>query len=208
MLVLPELCVTAYTCADLFGNEQLLDAAEEGIQQIQQSTINSDIVVFIGAPLRCDGHLYNCAVCIQGGKILGAVPKTYLPNYKEFYEKRWFTSYNVTKTATEITINGEVVPFGANLIFNAGKVKVGVDLCEDLWVPIPPSSIYAINGANVIVNLSASNELIGKHKYLRDLIKHQSDSCTTAYIYSSVTGNRLRLLFEITSTISFRLISG
>lgn len=185
MLVLPELCVTAYTCADLFGNEQLLDAAEEGIQQIQQSTINSDIVVFIGAPLRCDGHLYNCAVCIQGGKILGAVPKTYLPNYKEFYEKRWFTSYNVTKTATEITINGQVVPFGANLIFNAGKVKVGVDLCEDLWVPIPPSSIYAINGANVIVNLSASNELIGKHQYLRDLIKHQSDSCTTAYIYSS-----------------------
>lgn len=185
MVVLPELCVTAYTCADLFGNEQLLDAAEEALRTIQKSTADTNIVVFVGAPLRCDGHLYNCAVCIQNGEILGAVPKTYLPNYKEFYEKRWFTSYNVTKTATEITINGEIKPFGANIIFNAGKVKIGVDLCEDLWVPIPPSSVYAINGANVIVNLSASNELVGKNKYLRSLIKHQSDSCTTAYIYSS-----------------------
>lgn len=185
MVVLPELCVTAYTCADLFGNEQLLDAAEEALHTIQKSTADTNIVVFVGAPLRCDGHLYNCAVCIQNGEILGAVPKTYLPNYKEFYEKRWFTSYNVTKTATEITINGEIKPFGANIIFNAGKVKIGVDLCEDLWVPIPPSSVYAINGANVIVNLSASNELVGKNKYLRSLIKHQSDSCTTAYIYSS-----------------------
>lgn len=185
MVVLPELCVTAYTCADLFGNEQLLDAAEEGLRTIQEATGGTDIVVFVGAPLRCDGHLYNCAICIQNGKILGAVPKTYLPNYKEFYEKRWFTSYNVTKTATEITVNNEVIPFGANIIFNAGKVKIGVDLCEDLWVPIPPSSVYAINGANVIVNLSASNELVGKNKYLRSLIKHQSDSCTTAYIYSS-----------------------
>lgn len=185
MVVLPELCVTAYTCADLFGNEQLLDAAEEALRTIQKSTADTNIVVFVGAPLRCDGHLYNCAVCIQNGEILGAVPKTYLPNYKEFYEKRWFTSYNVTKTATEITINDEIKPFGANIIFNAGKVKIGVDLCEDLWVPIPPSSVYAINGANVIVNLSASNELVGKNKYLRSLIKHQSDSCTTAYIYSS-----------------------
>lgn len=185
MVVLPELCVTAYTCADLFGNEQLLDAAEEALRTIQKSTADTNIVVFVGAPLRCDGHLYNCAVCIQNGEILGAVPKTYLPNYKEFYEKRWFTSYNVTKTATEITINGEIIPFGANIIFNAGKVKIGVDLCEDLWVPIPPSSVYAINGANVIVNLSASNELVGKNEYLRSLIKHQSDSCTTAYIYSS-----------------------
>lgn len=185
MVVLPELCVTAYTCADLFGNEQLLDAAEEALRTIQKSTADTNIVIFVGAPLRCDGHLYNCAVCIQNGEILGAVPKTYLPNYKEFYEKRWFTSYNVTKTATEITINGEIKPFGANIIFNAGKVKIGVDLCEDLWVPIPPSSVYAINGANVIVNLSASNELVGKNKYLRSLIKHQSDSCTTAYIYSS-----------------------
>lgn len=185
LLVLPELCLTSYTCADLFGNEQLLDAAEEGLRKIQSFTEGNDLVVFVGAPLRCDGHLYNCAVCIQNGIILGAVPKTYLPNYKEFYEKRWFTSYNVTKTATEITINDEVVPFGADIIFSAGKVKIGVDLCEDLWVPIPPSSIYAINGANVIVNLSASNELIGKNQYLQNLIKHQSDICTTVYVYSS-----------------------
>lgn len=185
LLVLPELCLTSYTCADLFGNEQLLDSAEEGLKKIQSFTEGTDVVVFVGTPLRCDGHLYNCAVCIQNGVILGAVPKTYLPNYKEFYEKRWFTSYNVTKTATEITINNEVVPFGADIIFSAGKVKIGVDLCEDLWVPIPPSSIYAINGANVIVNLSASNELIGKNQYLQNLIKHQSDICTTVYVYSS-----------------------
>ncbi len=185
IIVFPELCVTAYTCADLFGNEQLLDSAEEALNTIKEYTKKSAIVVFVGAPLRCDGHLYNCAVCLQSGKILGVVPKTYLPNYKEFYEKRWFTSYNVTKTETQITVNDEVIPFGADIVFNAGKVKIGVDLCEDLWVPIPPSSIYAINGANVIVNLSASNELIGKNQYLRNLIKHQSDSCTTAYIYSS-----------------------
>ena len=185
LLVLPELCITAYTCADLFDNELLLDEAETGLLAIQQATIGSEILVFVGAPLRKDGHLFNTAIAIQNGKILGVVPKTYIPNYKEFYEKRWFTSFNVAKVDTDIIINGENVPLGADLIFDAGKIKIGVDICEDLWVPIPPSTIYAINGANVMVNLSASNELIGKHNYLVDLIKHQSDSCTAAYIFSS-----------------------
>lgn len=185
LLVLPELCVTSYTCGDLFGNEQLLDAAELGVVKIKEATQGNDMVVFVGAPLRCDSQLYNCAVCLQNGRILGVVPKSYLPNYKEFYEKRWFTGYKPGKTPLEITIHNERVPFGGDLLFSAGKVKIGVDICEDLWVPIPPSSFFALHGVNVVVNLSASNELIGKHQYLLNLIKHQSDVCTLAYIYSS-----------------------
>ena len=185
LLVLPELCVTGYTCADLFGNEQLLDAAKEALEKIRKSTIGHDIMVFVGAPLRCESQLYNCAVCIQSGSILGVVPKSYLPNYKEFYEKRWFTGYKEGKTPREITIHYHRVPFGGDLLFTSGNVKVGVDICEDLWVPIPPSSFYALHGANVIVNLSASNELIGKHQYLLNLIKHQSAAGILAYVYSS-----------------------
>ncbi len=185
LLALPELCVTAYTCADLFANEVLLNEAERAVAKICESTAHCDMVIVLGAPLRCDGHLYNCAFVINRGEILGIVPKTYLPNYKEFYEKRWFTSYNLTRDKHEISFGGRVYPFGTDLIFDAGKVKLAVEICEDLWVPIPPSSIYSLNGANVIVNLSASNELIGKHKYLVDLIKHQSEHCISAYVYSS-----------------------
>ena len=185
LLVFPELCVTGYSCADLFGNELLLDAAEAALEEIKQSTEGSEMLVFVGAPLRCVNELYNCAVCIQSGCFLGVVPKSYLPNYKEFYEKRWFSAFTPGKTPSEITINHHTVPFGGDLIFESGKVKVGVDICEDLWVPIPPSSFYALHGANVIVNLSASNELIGKHQYLVDLIKHQSAAGILAYVYSS-----------------------
>ena len=185
LVVFPELCVTSYTCADLFANEVLLDSAEQAIVAIGEATARVDIVVIVGAPVRADGHLFNCAVVMHKGKILGFVPKTYLPNYKEFYEKRWFTSYNLVRNQHEITFNGSSYPFGADIIFDAGRVKLAVEICEDLWVPIPPSSIYSINGANVIVNLSASNELIGKHNYLVNLIKHQSEHCISAYVYSS-----------------------
>lgn len=185
LVVFPELCVTSYTCADLFANEVLLDSAEQAIVAISEATAHTGIVVVVGAPVRADGHLFNCAVVMHKGKILGFVPKTYLPNYKEFYEKRWFTSYNLVRNQHEITFNGSSYPFGADIIFDAGRVKLAVEICEDLWVPIPPSSIYSINGANVIVNLSASNELIGKHDYLVNLIKHQSEHCISAYVYSS-----------------------
>lgn len=185
LVVFPELCVTSYTCADLFANEVLLDSAEQAIVAIGEATARVDIVVIVGTPVRADGHLFNCAVVMHKGKILGFVPKTYLPNYKEFYEKRWFTSYNLVRNQHEITFNGSSYPFGADIIFDAGRVKLAVEICEDLWVPIPPSSIYSINGANVIVNLSASNELIGKHDYLVNLIKHQSEHCISAYVYSS-----------------------
>lgn len=185
VLVFPELCITAYTCADLFGNEMFLEQAERAVEQIRQVTAQSQLLLFVGCPLRLDGHLYNCAVVMQHGKVLGVVPKSYLPNYKEFYEKRWFTSFNITRGVSFITLNGEEVPFGNDLIFDAGAVKVAAEICEDLWVPVPPSSLYAMHGANVIVNLSASNELIAKHEFLLNLIKRQSSQCIAAYVYSS-----------------------
>ena len=184
--VLPELCVTGYTCADLFGNELLLDAAEQALVALCQHYKDTPVIVVVGAPLRCSGHLFNCAVVINHGE-MWVVPKTYIPNYKEFYEKRWFTTSNITAIAGKesIMVGGEEVPFGTHMIFEAGRARVAVEICEDLWVPAPPSSIAAINGANVIVNLSASNELIGKHTYLMDLIKHQSAHCIAAYVYAS-----------------------
>ena len=185
MLVLPELCLTAYTCGDLLGNEKLLDAVENGLQHLCEATVGNDLLLFVGAPLRNGASLYNCAVALQGGKVLGVVPKTYIPNYKEFYEKRWFTSAQQAKAISSITLCGEEVPFGIDLIFDAGKAKIAVEVCEDLWVPIPPSSVAALNGANVLVNLSASNELVGKNEYLMELIKHQSNHCISAYVYSS-----------------------
>lgn len=185
LVVYPEMAITGYTCADLFGNETLLNEAEKALDAIAASTVNSNIIVIVGAPVRHSGHLYNCAVVMQKGN-MWIVPKTYLPNYKEFYEKRWFTSDNMTRGhVSEVLINGKCVPFGTDQIFEAGRMKIAIEICEDLWVPIPPSSLAAINGANVIVNLSASNEVVGKHTYLVNLIKHQSDHCIAAYVYSS-----------------------
>ena len=184
--VLPELCVTGYTCADLFGNELLLDAAEQALVRLCEHYSDVPVMAVVGAPLRCSGHLFNCAVVINRGE-MWVVPKTYIPNYKEFYEKRWFTTSNIAAIAGKesIVVAGRQVPFGTHMIFAAGRARVAVEVCEDLWVPVPPSSIAAINGANVIVNLSASNELIGKHTYLMDLIKHQSAHCIAAYVYAS-----------------------
>lgn len=182
----PELCVTGYTCGDLFGNDLLLDAAEQALVDLNEHYRNTSVMIVLGAPLRCNGHLFNCAVILNHGE-MWVVPKTYIPNYKEFYEKRWFTSSNIRAIAgrDSIVVGGEEVPFGTHQIFEAGRARVAVEVCEDLWVPAPPSSIAAINGANVIVNLSASNELIGKHTYLMDLIKHQSARCIAAYVYAS-----------------------
>ena len=186
IVVFPELCLTGYTCGDLFGNELLLDAAEQALVLLCERYKDEPVMAVVGAPLRCSGHLFNCAVVINGGS-MWVVPKTYIPNYKEFYEKRWFTTSNITAIAGKdsIMVGGEAVPFGTHMIFEAGRARVAVEICEDLWVPAPPSSIAAINGANVIVNLSASNELIGKHTYLMDLIKHQSAHCIAAYVYAS-----------------------
>ena len=186
VVVLPELCVTGYTCGDLFANNLLLAAAEQAVDTLRDHYKDTPAMIVVGAPLRSNGHLFNCAVVINDGE-MWVIPKTYIPNYKEFYEKRWFTTSNITAIVGKdsITIGGEDVPFGTHMIFKARHARVAVEICEDLWVPAPPSSIAAINGANIIVNLSASNELIGKHTYLMDLIKHQSAHCIAAYVYAS-----------------------
>ena len=184
VIATPELGVTAYTCGDLFMQQSLLDAAENALLRIAEVTASCDALLLVGAPLRCGDSVYNCAVAISGGRILGVVPKTYLPNYKEFYEKRWFASATLLREES-VNIGGTMVRISPKLIFTHEKLRVAVEICEDLWTPIPPSSFAAIAGANVIVNMSASNELIGKHDYLMSLIKQQSARCRVAYVYAS-----------------------
>ena len=183
-LVFPELSVTGYTCADLFLQAALLKNAEDAVQQIAFLTRDCDLMFAVGAPVAINSKIYNCAVMISKGKITGIVPKSYLPNYGEFYEKRWFASGREIKNC-EITYARHDTVFGTDLIFDYNDVKIGVELCEDLWVPQPPSGALAMAGAEVILNLSASDELIGKHDYLVSLIIQQSARCRCAYAYSS-----------------------
>lgn len=183
VVVTPELCITGYTCGDLFHQSHLLESVLFSLDKIRKDTEDLDALVFVGAPLKKDGAIYNCAVAISHGSFLGIVPKTYIPNYKEFYEKRWFSSGKLL--SGNICISGHNVPVSTDIIFVQDGLKVAVEICEDLWMVIPPSSNLALNGANVIVNMSASNELIGKHAYLLDLIKQQSARCLAAYVYAS-----------------------
>lgn len=180
----PELSVTAYTCADLFFQQQLLTDAEKALKELQLQTFTTTAAIIVGMPVRIHSQLFNAAVVLQGGHILGVVPKTHLPNNNEFYEKRWFTSATEANTQS-IKLAGEEVPFGTNLLFSDGKFSFGIELCEDLWVPIPPSSQHTLHGADIIFNLSATNELIGKHQYLRQLIEQQSARCIAGYVYAS-----------------------
>lgn len=180
----PELAITGYTCADLFSQKLLLDNAEKSLLYILERTKNLDIISIIGIPLRVDSLLVNSAVIIQKGEIIGVVPKIFLPNYKEFYEKRWFVSgLNIEKQTIEI--GNLCVPFGKDLIFKTDGVKFGIEMCEDLWSPIPPSSKLVLGGAEIIFNLSATNEVISKHQYLTNLISQQSARCIAGYVYSS-----------------------
>ena len=149
-----------------------------------EETSDYPILCIVGMPVAAGNCLYNCAVVFQSGKILGVVPKSYLPNYKEFYEERWFTS-GISATIDTIELCGDRVPFGTDLLFESAGVVVGVELCEDLWVPIPPSSYLVQQGADIIVNLSATNELIGKHSYLLSLVRQQSARCVAGYVYAS-----------------------
>ena len=184
ILVFPELCVTAYTCADLFQQELLMKESEAGVKKITDATKDFDTLFAIGAPVEAFGKRYNCAILIYKGTILGVVPKSYLPNYGEFYEKRWFESgKKVNKDSIEYADN--LLPFGTDLIFRCKGVNIGVEICEDLWVPIPPSSEMAMAGAEIILNLSASDELIGKNDYIVSLISQQSARCRCIYAYSS-----------------------
>ena len=180
----PELSVTAYTCADLFFQEKLLLDAEKRLTELQLATFSLTAVAVVGMPVRVDNQLFNVAVVLQGGHILGVVPKTNLPNNNEFYEKRWFASAKSTDVTT-VKIGGEEVPFGTDILFSDRKFSFAIELCEDLWVPIPPSSQHAVHGADIIFNLSATNELIAKHHYLCQLIEQQSARCNSGYVYAS-----------------------
>ena len=184
VICFPELSVTGYTCADLFQQQQLLNDAQKALNELQLLTFSTTSVIITGMPVRVQSHLFNTAVVLQGGRILGVVPKTHLPNNNEFYEKRWFASGELADSQT-ISISGEQVPFGTDILFTDGQFSFGIEICEDLWVPVPPSSQQSLHGAEVIFNLSATNELIGKHQYLRQLIEQQSARCNAGYIYAS-----------------------
>lgn len=184
IIAFPELCITGYTCGDLFAQQLLLEEAEIGLIRILNDTRQMDIISILGMPVACNGVLLNVAVVIQKGKVLGVIPKTYLPNYKEFYEKRWFTSACEVHESS-IRLCGQVVPMGRNLLFETADVTFGVEICEDLWAPIPPSSVLALQGAELLFNLSADTEAIGKHAYLRSLIGQQSARCISGYVFSS-----------------------
>jgi NAD+ synthase (glutamine-hydrolysing) len=185
--VFPELGLSAYTCEDLFHQQALLRSAEDALAWLLAQSRGLPLATFVGLPVALDGLLYNCAALICGGRLLGVVPKTYLPNYREFYELRQFTPADAAARDT-VTLAGQRAPFGNNLLFRADGqpgLVLAAEICEDLWVPVPPSSLAALAGATVIANLSASNVVIGKHQYRRELASNQSARCIAAYLYSA-----------------------
>lgn len=186
-IVFPELCITGYTCGDLFMKDTLLRGAKIALLEIAKATLGSTLISVVGLPFIVNGRYYNCAAVLQNGRILGIVPKTYLPNYNEFYETRWFTAADQLDEK-EIWLGEEMVPVGTDLIFEAKdreELKFGIEICEDLWSLVPPSCYLAQGGATLLFNLSASNELIRKASFRRDLVKSQSSQCIACYVYSS-----------------------
>ena len=186
VLVLPELCITGYTCQDLFFQQELLDGALEALGTIKEHSAGMDMLISVGCPVRFRGELYNCVVVMINGEILGVVPKKFLPNYNEFYEKRHFTA--APEGEFDIELFGEKVPFGLGLLFECRQLPelvFAAELCEDLWAAEPPSIALALGGATVIANLSASNEVIGKDAYRRELVSGQSARLLCGYIYAS-----------------------
>ena len=184
VITFPELSITGYTCGDLFNQSFLIEKTKEAVSEILEFSKEIQTIIVIGAPVRTCDNLFNTAIVIQKGKILGIVPKISLPNYSEFYEVRWFASGKDTDIKT-IRYLGREVPFGIDLLFSNDELCFGIELCEDLWTAAPPSSSMATAGANMIINLSASNELVGKNDYLKSLILQQSARTMSAYIYSS-----------------------
>lgn len=184
ILVLPECAMTGYTCADLFFQKTLLEETEHQIAKLKKFLEGKEIIVAVGAPIQIENKLYNMGIVLQNGHILGMVPKTYLPNYNEFYEQRWFASSTDLKD-TEIEFLGEIVPVGKDLLFGNQNTYFALEICEDLWSVTPPSDTYALNGATILLNLSASNETIGKKEYRENLIKMHSAKQISAYVYAS-----------------------
>jgi NAD+ synthase (glutamine-hydrolysing) len=188
LLVFPEMCLTGYTCADLFQQQTLQRGAVAALEHVVTAGagVFSGVAV-VGLPLAVDDQMFNCAAVLHRGRVLGVVPKSFIPNYKEFYEGRWFAAA-ATARSRQILLAGAEVPFGTDRLFAAEDVEgfvLGVEICEDLWVPVPPSSFQALRGATVLVNLSASNEVIGKANYRRQLVVGQSGRCIAAYVYAS-----------------------
>lgn len=185
VLVFPELSITSYTCADLFYQQRLIEHTKSAIQEICSFSSQKDILIMVGGPLEYDDCLYNAAFIIFEGRVLGIVPKSYIPNTSEFYEKRWFNSGLNIKSQNVSFDFQENIPFGTNLIFKSSKATIGVEICEDLWTTIPPSSYLALAGCNILCNLSASNELVSKADYRKKLIESQSARCIASYVYAS-----------------------
>lgn len=205
LIVFPELAITGYSCGDLFFQQALLEAAEAGLAEICRHTLSApQLMVAVGVPLVLYGQMYNCGIMIANGKICGIIPKTYLPNYKEFYERRWFSSSedlcDDCVSAADIGLDDDYfIPVGRNLIFKIGDgAMVGAEICEDLWSPMPPSTMLALNGAEVIVNLSASNETVGKRAYRRNLVSHQSSmsNCIYAFVSAGYTESTQDMVFS------------
>lgn len=185
LLVFPELCLTGYSCQDMFLRNTLASDAEDGLRYILYENRSSEMIVVIGMPIRNNGTLFNCAVVIQGSEILAIIPKTFIPNYGEFYEKRWFAS-SLDAVDKTIFLFGKEIPFGTDIIIESNLgMRLACEICEDLWVGMPPSSEHCLYGANVIANTSASNNIVTKKEYRKDLVKMQSAKCNCAYVYSS-----------------------
>ncbi len=184
VVLMPELSLTGYTCADLFLHSSLRKSALEVLESFAMQTRDKDITSIVGLPIEVNGALYNCAAVVASGRVAGLVPKTYIPNYSEFYEARWFASASSLPSSHSVIICGEPTPISTDLIFEINGTKCAIEICEDLWVPTPPSSQLS-QAAEVIFNLSASPEVVGKNDYLRSLIKQQSARCISAYVYSS-----------------------
>jgi len=187
LVVFPELGLSAYSCEDLFHQQALLDAAEDALSTLLARTRTLGVAALVGLPVARDGRLYNCAALISQGRLLGVVPKTYLPNYREFYEGRQFTPGDAAPF-TQVELAGQRAPFGTGLVFRHAELRdfvVHVEICEDLWVPAPPSSYASLAGATVIANLSASNIVVGKEGYRHQLVGNQSARCLAAYLYSA-----------------------
>jgi NAD+ synthase (glutamine-hydrolysing) len=183
----PELGISAYTCDDLFRQQALLDGCERALQTIVEASASLPLAMIVGVPVRVGHSLFNCAAVVAGGRVAGVVPKSYLPNYGEFYEPRQFSAADCARTDS-VRLCGEDVPFGASLLFDLPQVeglRFHVEICEDVWVPIPPSSFAALAGASVLVNLSASNVVVGKSGYRHQLVSQQSARCLAAYLYTS-----------------------
>ncbi len=198
LLVTPELSVTGYTCADLFFSSALIKSANEALGEIVEVTKGKEMAVLVGMPAAVRNKLYNCAVVIKDGRILGAVPKKNLANYNEFYEKRWFASGNDISSVETISLAGSQCPVGDMLFDLGGGALLGVELCEDLWVPVPPSSTLALQGAVITANLSASDEYVSKAQYRQSLVQNQSARTISGYIYAgaSVTESTTDLVFS------------